>query len=83
MTKDEKLKIIEIAKRADEEKLTSSDRLTLIMDIEVAHEQFGLRLDELLTAEKQDFAHDIIGIQTNINRQSKTIENFFLPRYSN
>lgn len=81
-TKEEMLTIVEIAKRAESMDLAHYDRMSLIMDIEVAHEQFGLRLDELLKAEDLDFAHDIVGIQQNIDRQTKTIGNLFLPRYA-
>lgn len=82
MTKDEKLKIVEIAKRAEEKGLLMFDRLSLIMDVETAHEQFKLKLDELLEADDYNFSHDIIGIQQNINRNTKVIENCFLPRYA-
>ena len=82
MTKDERLKIVEIAKRAEEKGLLMFDRLSLIMDVETAHEQFKLKLDEFLEADDYNFSHDIIGIQQNINRKTKVIENCFLPRYA-
>lgn len=82
MTKEEMLTVVEIAKRSEEMDLAHYDRMSLIMDIEVAHEQFGLRLEELLKADDLDFAHDIVGIQQNIDRRTKTIENCFLPRYA-
>lgn len=83
MTKDEMLTIVEIAKRAEEKGLLMFDRTSLIMDIQVAHKQFNLKLNELLNADDFDFSHDIVGIQKNINRHEKTVENCFLPRYSN
>ncbi len=82
MTKDERLTIVEIAKRAEEKGLLMFDRLSLIMDLETAHAQFNLKLDELLKADEHNFTHDIVGIQKNINRETKTVENFFLPRYA-
>jgi hypothetical protein len=82
MTKEEMLKIAEIAKRADEKGLLMFDRMSLIMDIQAAHEQFNLKLDDLLKADDFDFKHDILGIQQNINRKTKKIENYFLPRYA-
>ena len=82
MTKDERLKIVEIAKRAEEKGLLMFDRLSLIMDVETAHEQFKLKLDEFLEADDYNFSHDIVGIQQNINRKTKVIENCFLPRYA-
>ena len=82
MTKNEHLLIAEIAKRADEQGLLHYDRMSMIMDLSVAHEQFHLDLTELLNAPDFDFAHDINGIQQNINRQNKVVENHFLPRYA-
>lgn len=82
MSKDEKLLIIEIAKRAENLGLLMFDRLSLIMDLETAHAQFNLKLGELLKADEQNFTHDIVGIQKNINRETKTVENYFLPRYA-
>ena len=82
MTKDEMLTISEIAKRADEKGLLMFDRTSLIMDIQAAHEQFKLKLDKLLEADDYNFSHDIVGIQQNINRKTKEIENCFLPRYA-
>lgn len=82
MTKDEMLTIAEIAKRADEKGLLMFDKMSLIMDIQAAHEQFNLKLDKLLEADDYNFSHDIVGIQQNINRKTKEIENCFLPRYA-
>ncbi len=82
MTKEEMLLIAEIAKRAEEKGLLQFDRLSLIMDIQTAHEHFNLRLDEWLKADDFNFAHDIVGIQQNIDRQNKKMLNCFLPRYA-
>lgn len=82
MTKDEMLIIVEIAKRAEDKGLLMFDRMSLIMDIQNAHEQFNLRLNEWLKADDFDFSHDIVGIQQNINRETKKVENCFLPRYA-
>ena len=76
------LTIAEIAKRADEKGLLMFDRMSLIMDIQAAHEQFSLKLDELLKADDSNFSHDIVGIQNNIDRKTKIIGNCFLPRYA-
>ena len=83
MTNKELDLIVEIAKRAEKKHLIAYDRISLIMDLEVAHKQFNLKLENLLNADNFNFAHDIIGIQNNINRQTKQIENCFLPRFSN
>lgn len=52
------------------------------MDIETAHEQFKLKLNELLAADDVNFLHDIVGIQNNIDRKKKEIGNCFVPRYA-
>jgi len=83
MTKKENFKkIAEIAKRAEEMNLLMFDRFSLIMDLECAMERFNLRLDEFVKADNFNFAHDITGIQNNINRQTKEFKNCFLPRFS-
>lgn len=82
MEKVEKLTIIEIATRAEEMDLLMFDRMSLIMDIENVHAEIGLKLNELLKADDLNFAHDIVGIQQNIDRQSKKLQNLFLPRYA-
>ena len=43
---------------------------------------FDLRLNDLLNADDSNFAHDICGIQKNINRETREIENFFVPRFA-
>ena len=82
MTKEEKLLIADIAKRADEKGLLLFDRLSLIMDIENVHKEIGLRLTDLLNADDENFAHDIVGIQQNFDRASKKLTNLFLPRFA-
>lgn len=82
MTKEEKLLIVDIAKRAEEMDLLLFDRMSLIMDIENVHAEIGLKLTELLNADDLNFAHDIVGIQQNFDRQSKKLQNLFLPRYA-
>ena len=59
-----------------------ADRLSLMMDIECAHNQYPLDLNGLLNANESDFFHDIIGIRNNINRKNGKIENCFVPRYA-
>ena len=74
--------IVKIAEKADNMGLLIFDRLSLIMDLECANREFNLRLEEFLDADNFNFAHDISGIQNNINRQTKQFENCFLPRFS-
>lgn len=71
-----------IADRAKEMNLFMFDRFSFIMDMESATEQFNLRLNELLNADNFNFAHDVVGIQNNINRKTGKVENCFLPRFS-
>lgn len=82
MTKDEKMMIMQIAERADEKGLLMFDRLSLIMDIEAVHAEIGLRLNDFLNADDENFAHDVVGIQRHIDRKSKKLTDLFLPRYA-
>lgn len=82
MSKDEKVLIMKIVERADEKGLLMFDRLSLIMDIENVHAEIGLRLNDLLNADEENFAHDIVGIQKHIDRHSKKLTDLFLPRYA-
>jgi hypothetical protein len=74
--------IVKIAERAENMGISKSTRMTLLMDLECATEQFNLRLSDLLEAPAFDFTHDICGIQANFNRRTKKMENCFVPRYS-
>lgn len=82
MSRDEKMVVVEIAKRADALGIMMFDRMSLMMDIEAVHAETGLKLDELLNADDVNFSHDIVGIQKNLDRESKKLQNFFLPRYA-
>ena len=74
--------IIRIVDRAERIGIGRGTRITRMMDIQNAHKQFNLRLDDMLAADDFDFAHDFIGIQANMNRLSGRIENLFVPRYA-
>lgn len=74
--------IVKIAERAENMGISKSTRMTLLMDLECATEQFNLRLSDLLNSPAVDFTHDIYGIQANFNRRTKKMENCFVPRYS-
>lgn len=87
MTKDELTKseidlIIAIAERAEKLNLLMFDRLSLIMDLTATHKEFELRLEALLKADDSNFSHDIVGIQNNLDRRTKKMQNCFLPRYA-
>ena len=82
MTNKEYFLISDIAKKAAKKGLLQFELMSLIIDLTIAHKQFNLDLDRLLNAPDFDFAHDIVGIQNNINRETKVVENHFLPRYA-
>lgn len=74
--------IVKICERAENLGIEQNDRLTLIMDLENTHDSIGLNLQGLLEADDLNFSHDIVGIQTHINRDTKELEDFFVPRYA-
>lgn len=79
-TKDYKI-IANIAQRAV--RGLGVDYMTTFMDIENTHiNNTPLHLRSLLESEEDDFNHDILGIAKNMNRETKEIENCFLPRHS-
>jgi len=82
MSKEKFEAIVKIVDRAEQMHITAFDRISLIMDMEVATGEFNLRLEDLLNADDFNFAHDVCGIQRNINRETKKIDNFFVPRFA-
>jgi len=58
------------------------ERLDMIMDIDAANEDCPLKLQELLDADDNNFYHDIIGIGQHLNRQTRKLEDCFLPRFA-
>jgi len=81
LTKKDYELIGKIVDRAKNENVLLSDTLILFIDLEYIHETIGLRLKDLLDAGRFDFRHDLFGIQQNFNRQTKQLENCFLPRF--
>lgn len=58
-------------------------KVGIMMDLEAAHcNGCILRLDDLLDANDGEFMHDLIGIQTNLNRETGELTNCFVPRFS-
>lgn len=86
MTREEIITIINLEQalynRAQRMNLTFGSKSTFILDMDNAIDSFNLDLQRLLEADDFNFAHDIIGIQTNINRGTKKFENFFVPRFA-
>lgn len=74
--------IVDIAKRADEMGLLHFNRLSLMMDLECANEHYNLALEELLNANNLNFSHDISGIQCHIDRDTKSFDPTFTPRFA-
>lgn len=80
MNKKQSLQIIaKIIERADNMGVLMFDRLSLLMDLEYVSINSNLNLSDLLNANNFNFTHDISGIQNNMNRQTKTMENSFVP----
>jgi hypothetical protein len=59
------------------------DFMSAHMDISACHASgTPLRLEDLLTAQEFDFAHDVLGIRDNIDRTTGALGNHFSPRFS-
>lgn len=82
--KERYTKYLEIAERAEKSGLFSGESISLLMDIKSADDKFGLKLDEWIKADDDNFAHDINGIMTNINREVFPAVDFgfFVPRFA-
>jgi len=72
--------IHKIAERAS--KLLKLPLLSVEMDLTAVHSVSPLRLEDFLNAERIDFAHDVYGIQKNIDRSTGKLKNFFEPRFT-
>jgi hypothetical protein len=73
--------VIKVANRANE--IFGVDRLTIIMDITYCIEGgCDLDLKGLVESDEMNFRHDIVGIHNNLDRNTKKMNNCFLPRYS-
>ena len=73
----QKNKIIDsILDRTDKHRLLWKDKITLFMDLDNADLDWGL-LDSF---DDDNFYHDIIGIQNNMNRKTGQLDQHFLPR---
>lgn len=73
---------IAILDRAKKMGITQGDRTTQAIDLMNAEEQFHLDWEDWLNAEDFDFAHDFIGIQNHMNRETMRCEDFFVPRFA-
>lgn len=82
--KERFLMYVKVAEKAEEMGLYNGERMTLLMDLESADLMFNLRLEDLLNADNFNFAHDVIGIVNNVNRNEFPSKDFslFVPRYA-
>ena len=71
-----------IADRAQALDIARGDTITQMMDIDHAADQFNMRLEEMAEADDFNFAHDFIGIQNTMNRETGMIEGLFVPRFA-
>lgn len=73
-----------IYKRAVEMGFKNENKLNVVMDIESADKKFNLDLEAWLNADDFNFAHDFVGIISNIDRSEYPATNFgyFLPRFA-
>lgn len=71
-----------ITARARRMGVARGDNISQMMDIDHAADQFNMRLEEMENAPDFDFAHDFIGIQNTMNRETGKIEGLFVPRYA-
>lgn len=58
------------------------DRMSAFMDLGFVDKNIGLRLEDFLKSDDLNFLHDFYGIQKNFNRETKEMDNFFLPRFA-
>lgn len=63
-------------------KYVDVSRLSLLMDIELADQKFHLCLQDWLEADEENFVHDYNGIHNHIDRQTKTFDKHFIPRFA-
>ena len=88
MNKERFTKLIAICNRAEEKYGNEcvdrfGSRMSRMMDLQSADEEFHLRLDELLNADEVNFTHDVFGIWRESDRTTYPCTfGFFVPRYA-
>ena len=59
------------------------DKCTAFMDITICHsEAREIKLEDLLNAPLEDFAHDVFGINQHLDHDTHKLTDCFLPRYA-
>lgn len=84
VTKDERLLVLQAAKRAQRMMDLNADQTTdIAMDLCACHANGNpLDFEKLVRFDDFSFAHDIAGIARHINRDTGKLERNFLPRCS-
>ena len=75
------VKIIERAEPLAQRVGVHLDRLTSIMDMDNATQQYPMDLDAMLGADDSNFGHDFFGIRSHMNRETGKLEDCFVPRF--
>lgn len=58
------------------------NRLSLTMDLLACHNESPLNLQALLEADNGNFSHDVFGIVRHLDRDSGTLRDCFVPRFT-
>ncbi len=74
--------LLAIYRRAKAMGITQYSQFTCMMDLHAASSHFKMRLDDWLKADNFNFAHDFVGIQNDIDRETCRFSNRFLPRFA-
>ena len=84
MIKEKLILMMRICQRAEQLGYVG-DRQTLLMDLESADAVFNMRFQDMLNANDINFLHDIVGITSNIVRDTYPATDFgcFVPRFAN
>lgn len=82
MTKEDLDLQYKIVKRAQTLGIARGEQITQMIDMDIASAQFNLRLGDMLYADDLNFAHDFIGIQKHMNRETCRVEDCFVPRFA-
>ena len=86
VSKDEMLKIRKLSAKAVSlaEKIGVDYKMTdIAMDLTACHANgCKLKLEELLSADEFNFAHDVFGIRRHLDRDTGELKDCFLPRFA-
>jgi len=87
--KDPRDRLLLISKIADKaikawnaESFNNFQKLDVMMDVEYADADCPMDLQKLLDFPDSDFFHDMAGINRHFNRETKKLEDSFVPRCS-